>query len=251
MKVIRNEDKKSNKYIIRFKVEKGKQDKFTEDGSNVMIKRTTEDYNNLVVYMADGSKPRYKNMPERQVRLLELMEQQQVNNEKELPKLKARSLISKTLTILMLGGACLFATFGVLDNYEIMNFLTFKDNLLFASGFSIATIIDYVNVRRIEGKIVDIEKNNYLKKNINILNSADLEDENVLENIKSKDKVEISNIKSKKEEDNDNNYFDINSINNLSLNTLKKLKSNIERENYLGLNDKNNSRSRGKSYVKK
>ena len=24
-----------------------------------MIKRTTEDYNNLVVYMADGSKPRY------------------------------------------------------------------------------------------------------------------------------------------------------------------------------------------------
>ena len=80
MKVIRDEDKKSNKYIIKFDVEKGKQDKFTEDDSNVMIKRTIEDYNNLVVYMADGSKPRYANVEENKVKLLQLMTEQHLRN---------------------------------------------------------------------------------------------------------------------------------------------------------------------------
>ena len=60
MKVIRDEDRKSNKYIIKFDVEKGKQDKFIEDDSNVMIKRTIEDYNNFLSHQKNGVVRRYR-----------------------------------------------------------------------------------------------------------------------------------------------------------------------------------------------
>ena len=75
MKVIRKEDRKSSKYIIKFDVEKGTIQKNTRKNVSA-VEITTEDYDNLVVYMADGSKPRYANVEENKVRLLELRYQQ-------------------------------------------------------------------------------------------------------------------------------------------------------------------------------
>ena len=73
-----------------------------------------------------------------------------------------------------------------------------------------------------------------------------------------KDKTAIAKIKQEKDKENDNNYFDINSIGvgDLSLDALKRIKANIERENYLGLvrtdeETKGNTESKGKPYVKK
>ena len=62
MKVIREEDKNSNVYITKFTTERGKRSKSIDKG--MFLKKDTEDYNELVVYMADGSKPRYENVPE-------------------------------------------------------------------------------------------------------------------------------------------------------------------------------------------
>lgn len=87
MKVIRDEDKNSNKYIMRFEVEKGTREKSTRKNASA-IEITTEDYNNLVVYMADGSKPRYSNIEENKVRLLELRYQQFLKNKEKLKSLK-------------------------------------------------------------------------------------------------------------------------------------------------------------------
>ena len=50
------------------------------------VEITTEDYDNLVVYMADGSKPRYANVEENKVRLLELRYQQFKSNREYLTK---------------------------------------------------------------------------------------------------------------------------------------------------------------------
>ena len=79
MKVIRDEDKKSNKYIVRFEVEKGTIQKNTRKNASA-IEITTEDYNDLVVYMSDGSKPRYANVEENKVRLLGLRHHQFLKN---------------------------------------------------------------------------------------------------------------------------------------------------------------------------
>lgn len=68
--------------------------------------------------------------------------------------------------------------------------------------------------------------------------NADLDDPNILEQVKSKDKKEIAMIKNKKDSENEKPYFDNNSIDGLSLDALRKIKANIERENYLGLANK-------------
>ena len=81
MKVIRDEDKKSNKYIMRFEVEKGTREKNTRKNASA-IEITTEDYNNLVVYMADGSKPRYANIERNKIKVLKLMRDQHFRNKK-------------------------------------------------------------------------------------------------------------------------------------------------------------------------
>ncbi len=87
MKVIRDEDKNSNKYIMRFEVEKGTIQKNTRKNASA-VEIATEDYNNLVVYMADGSKPRYTNIEENKVKLLQLMRDQHLSNKKELDNLR-------------------------------------------------------------------------------------------------------------------------------------------------------------------
>ena len=51
MKVIRNEDKNSNKYIVRFEVEKGTIQKNTRKNASA-IEITTEDYNRLLAKLS-------------------------------------------------------------------------------------------------------------------------------------------------------------------------------------------------------
>lgn len=255
MKVIRDEDKKSNKYIIKFDVEKGKQDKFTEDDSNVMIKRTIEDYNDLVVYMSDGSKPRYANVEENKVKLLQLMTEQHLRNkmcEEELDDKYCKN-IAKSVAIFIGGLVAVGAMVNGVPNH-----------LLFANAIRIGfptiilaySAIKAISVKKIYNKIKEIKKNDYLLENEEVLNKADLENENILENIRDKDKAVIAEIKEEKDKENDKHYFDINSIYKLSLPALKEIKANIERENYLGLvrtdeEVKGNSESKGKPYVKK
>ena len=107
-------------------------------------------------------------------------------------------------------------------------------------------------------KIEDIKKGDFVIENEKVLNEADLENKNILENVKDKDKAVINKIKQEKGKENDKHYFDINSIgiDGLSLVALKKIKANIERENYLGLvrsddKVKGNTESKGTAYVKK
>ena len=107
-------------------------------------------------------------------------------------------------------------------------------------------------------KIEDIKKGDFVIENEKVLNEADLENKNILENVKDKDKAVINKIKQEKGKENDKHYFDINSIgiDGLSLDALKKIKANIERENYLGLvrsddKVKGNTESKGTAYVKK
>lgn len=255
MKVIRDEDKKSNKYIIKFDVEKGKQDKFTEDDSNVMIKRTIEDYNDLVVYMSDGSKPRYANVEENKVKLLQLMTEQHLRNkmcEEELDDKYCKN-IAKSVAIFIGGLVAVGAMVNGVPNH-----------LLFANAIRIGfptiilaySAIKAISVKKIYNKIKEIKKNDYLLENEEVLNKADLENENILENIRDKDKAVIAEIKEEKDKENDKHYFDINSIYKLSLPALKEIKANIERENYLGLvrtdeETKGNTESKGTAYVKK
>ena len=257
MKVIRDEDKKSNKYIIKFDVEKGKQDKFTEDDSNVMIKRTIEDYNNLVVYMADGSKPRYANVEENKIKVLKLMRDQHLRNkmcEEELDDKYCKN-IAKSVAF-FIGGLVAVAA--------MVNGVPNPNHLLFANAIRIGfpTIIfaysgiKAISVKKIYNKRKEIKKNDYLLENEEVLNQADLNNKNILENVKDKDRPAIAKIKQEKDKENDKHYFDINSIDKLSLATLKEIKANIERENYLGLvrtdeEVKGNSESKGKPYVKK
>ena len=257
MKVIRNEDKNSNKYIIKFDVEKGKRDRYIEDESSVMIKRTTEDYNNLVVYMADGSKPRYANVEENKVKLLQLMTEQHLRNkmcEEELDDKYCKN-IAKSVTIVIGGLVAVGAMVNGVPN---------PNHLLFANAIRIGfptIILVYGGIKgiiakKIYNKIKEIKKNDYLLENEEVLNEADLENKNILENVKDKDKAVIAEIKEEKDKENDKHYFDINSIYKLSLPALKEIKANIERENYLGLvrtdeEVKGNSESKGKPYVKK
>ena len=248
MKVIRNEDKNSNKYIMRFEVEKGTIQKNTrKNASAVEIK--TEDYNNLVVYMADGSKPRYTNIEENKVRLLELRHQQFLKNKEKLKSLKD----CKTIFNVVSGGIA-----GIIVGVTAM--ATSSITILLQCS-SIAFVLTYTSAlvvinKVINSKINDINKYALFFENEDIFKDVDLDDSNILERVKSKDKAVIDKIKQEKDNDNDKQYFDNNSIDGLSFYALRKIKANIERENYLGLvrtdeETKGNIESKGKSYVKK
>ena len=247
MKVIRNEDKNSNKYIVRFEVEKGTIQKNTrKNASAVEIK--TEDYNNLVVYMADGSKPRYTNIEENKVRLLELRYQQFLKNKEKLKSLKDY----KTIFNVVSGGIA-----GIIIGVTTLS--TSSITIILASSLitiSLAAASAIISNKSLNSKIDDINKYDLFFVNEDMFKNADLDDPNILEQVKSKDKKEIAMIKDKKDSENEKPYFDNNSIDGLSLDALRKIKDNIERENYLGLvmtdeGTKGNIESKGKSYVKK
>ena len=256
MKVIRDEDKKSNKYIVRFEVEKGTIQKNTRKNASA-IEITTEDYNDLVVYMADGSKPRYANIEKNKVRALELMSKQHLRNKECEEKLddKYCKNIAKSVA---------FFIGGLVAVGAMVNGVPNPNHLLFANAIRIGfptIILVYGGIKgiiakKIYNKIKEIKKNDYLLENEEVLNKADLENKNILENVKTKDKSVIAGIKQEKDKENDKHYFDINSIDGLSLDALRKIKANIERENYLGLvrsddKVKGNTESKGTAYVKK
>jgi len=246
MKVIRDEDKKSNKYITRFEVEKGTIQKNTRKNATA-VDITTEDYNNLVVYMADGSKPRYKNVPESKVRLLELRHQQFLNNKTKLKNLKNY----KTFFNVIVGGiAGIIVSVTAMATSSITTLLHCSA-ITFALAYASATVVNKI----INSKINDINKYALFFENEDIFKDVDLDNSNILERVKSKDKSVITKIKQEKDNDNDKQYFDNNSIDGLSLDALRKIKDNIERENYLALSttqEKNkDAESKGISYTKK
>lgn len=256
MKVIRDEDKKSNTYIKHFEVKKGTIQKNTRKNASA-VEITTEDYNDLVVYMADGSKPRYANVEENKVKLLQLMTEQHLRNkmcEEELDDKYCKN-IAKSV-VFFIGGLVAVAA--------MVNGVPNQDYLLFANALRISfptIILVYGGIKgiiakKIYNKIKEIKKNDYLLENEEVLSEADLENENILENVKDKDKAVIAEIKEEKDKDNDKHYFDINSIDKLSLDALKKIKANIEKDNYLGLvttqeEVKDTSETKGESLVKK
>lgn len=254
MKVIRKEDKKSSKYIIKFDVEKGTIQKNTRKNASA-VEITTEDYDNLVVYMADGSKPRYANVEENKVRLLELMKDQHSIN-KTYEKALSYKMRSNIVISAFLGVGCLILTFvmaSVVPSQDYLNFVNIL-RIVFPTTFLTGTVFYGVAAKHIYNKLKEIQKNDYLLENEEILNEADLENANIIENIKSKDKIEISRIKETKDKEDDKQYFDINSIDGLSLKTLKTLKENIEKENFLGLittqQKKENADARGNQFTK-
>lgn len=231
MKVIRDEDKKSNKYILKFEVEKGTREKSTRKNASA-VEITTEDYNDLVVYMADGSKPRCANIEENKVRLLQLMTKQHESNklcEEELDDKYCKNIVKSV--VCFLGGLIVVTV--------MVNGVPNPNHLLFANAIRISfptimlaySAIKAISAKKIYNKLKEIKKNDYLLENEDALNEVDLDNKNILENVKDKDIPVINKIKQEK----DKNYFDINSIDNLSLDALKRIKSNIERENYLGL----------------
>ena len=230
MKVIRDEDKKSNKYILKFEVEKGTREKSTRKNASA-VEITTENFNNLVVYMADGSKSRCANIEENKVRLLQLMTKQHESNKQREEELNDKYCknIAKSV-VCFIGGLIVVAMVNGLPN---------PNHLLLVNAIRISVptiILAYsaikgVNAKKIYNKLKEIKKNDYLLENKETLNEVDLDNKNILENIKDKDIPVLNKIKQEK----DKSYFDINSIDNLSLDALKRIKSNIERENYLGL----------------
>lgn len=207
--------------------------------------------------MADGSKPRYANIEENKVRLLQLMAIQHENNkrcEKELSS-KMSNDIAKVIDC----GICGLISVGIMA-VAVPN----QGYLLLINALRISfptIILAYggikgITAKKIYNKIKEIKKNDYLLENEEVLNGANLENINILENIKNKDKSEIDRIKERKDEENDKHYFDINSIDGLSLDALKKIKDNIERENYLGLvktaeEVKDATESKGNAFIKK
>ncbi len=253
MKVIRKEDKKSNIYIEHFEVEKGAIQKNTrKNASAVEIK--TEDYNDLVVYMADGSKPRYANVEENKIKVLKLMRDQHLRNKKLLKRLIVKEKIAMTVAIPLLITGFGSIPLSILND---MSLFSVSAVVTFSSFALLTPLIAYG--KSIAYKIEDIKKGDFVIENEKVLNEADLENKNILENIRDKDKAVIAKIKDAKDKENDKQYFDINSIGidgRLSLDALKRIKANIEREDYLGLvrtDEKvtGNAESKGKPYVKK
>lgn len=227
MKVIREEDKNSNVYITKFTTEWGKRSKSIDKG--MFLKKDTEDYNELVVYMADGSKPRYENVPEHKVRLLELRYQQFLKNKEKLNELKN----SKKIISIIWGSIA-----GIIIGVTTLS--TSSITIILASSLitiSLAAASAIISNKSLNSKIDDINKYDLFFVNEDMFKNADLDDPNILEQVKSKDKKEIAMIKDKKDSENEKPYFDNNSIDGLSL-ALRKIKANIERENYLGLANK-------------
>ena len=196
----------------------------------MFLKKDTEDYNELVVYMADGSKPRYENVPKHKVRLLELRYQQFLKNKEKLNELKK----SKKIISIIWGSIA-----GIIIGVTALS--TSSITIILASSLitiSLAAASAIISNKSLNSKIDDINKYDLFFVNEDMFKNADLDDPNILEQVKSKDKKEITMIKDKKDSENEKPYFDNNSINGLSLDALRKIKANIERENYLGLVNK-------------
>ena len=251
MKVIRDEDKKSNMYIIRFDVERGTRNKPYLEKELGGITVTTEEYSELVLHMADGSKPRYLNIPENKKKALELMSKQHLKNKECEEELSSKMSDNLTTTLVCgIAGLLLASAMSTVVPSQAHSLLA---NVL---GISIPTVvlayggIKGIIAKKIYNKLKEIKKNDYLLENEEVLNKADLENENILENIRDKDKAVIAKIKDAKDKENDKQYFDINSIDKLSLPALKEIKRNIKRENYLGLVS-TNEKAKEKTYVKK
>mgnify|MGYP001623894804 CR=1 FL=1 len=228
MKVIRKEDKNSNVYITKFTTESVKKPKYIDKG--ILIKRNVEDCSELVVYMADGSKPRYENVPEHKVRLLELRYQQFLKNKEKLKELKK---LKKIISIIWGSIAGIIIGITALSTSSI--------TIILASSLitiSLAAASAIISNKSINSKIDDINKYDLFFVNEDMFKNADLDNPNILEQVKSKDKKEIAMIKDKKDSENEKPYFDNNSIDGLSLDALKRIKANIVRENYLGLVNK-------------
>ena len=228
MKVIRKEDKNSNVYITKFTTESVKKPKYIDKG--ILIKRNVEDCSELVVYMADGSKPRYENVPEHKVRLLELRYQQFLKNKEKLNELKN----SKKIISIIWGSIA-----GIIIGITALS--TSSITIILASSLitiSLAAASAIISNKSINSKIDDINKYDLFFVNEDMFKNADLDNPNILEQVKSKDKKEIAMIKDKKDSENEKPYFDNNSIDGLSLDALKRIKANIVRENYLGLVNK-------------
>ena len=235
MKVIRKEDKNSDIYILKFKVQG----------------------NNILVHKANGSIDRKINTKKEKIELLRKMSiQQKINTAHErLLKRKYNDEHTKTSKGVILSViSLLFGAFILTNpNYTSINIVGFIS--LMSIPF-IVTVGHAIITKKTLSKLEEIEKNNYLLENEEVLNEADLENENILENVKDKDKAVIAEIKEEKDKDKDKHYFDINSIDKLSLDALKKIKANIEKDNYLGLvttqeEVKDTSETKGEPLVKK
>lgn len=242
MKVIRDEDKKSNKYIIRFEVEKCTRNKpyFEKNLGGITI--TTEEYSELVLHMADGSKPRYDNLEENKVRLLKLRYKQFLNNKTKLKELKVYKTLFNAIFSGFAGVVIAVSTLSPSSPAIILQWSLISIPLAATAAF--------ISNKIINNKINDIKKYALFFENEDIFKDVDLDDSNILERVKSKDKNVITKIKQEKDSENEKTYFDNNSIDGLSLDALKRIKENIERENYLSL-VRTDEETKGKSYVKK
>ena len=249
MKVIRDEDKKSNTYIKKVKIKKRKKTKHNSKSLND-VNVTTKNYNDLVVYMADGSKPRYANIPEYKKKLLEIRRQQYIKNKDELVDLKNNLKLYTTLLIVCIGITAVSIPIASIVN-GLSAILYSISCVSTASG-----IISAVLASKYYSKINDVKKYEFFDDNISTLNSVDLDNPNILERVKNKDKRKIYRIKKEKDFENEKPYFENISIDGLSLDALKRIKDNILRENYFALStskkeNNDTAESKGKPLVKK
>ena len=212
MKVIRKQDKDSNLYIKSYKT--------------VGL--------DLVLNMADGSHPRFINMPQNEKNIMEIMWHQYELNKREYKDIakKMSSNIKKTLaaTGMAIGSLTLFFIPG-------LNFiLPIKAALLTIGVTSIGfSALKIPKIIKANSKLNDINKYTLLKKDSQLLNNTfDHTNSNHLEGVSKAVAHKLTpTIKGEFKEDTP--YFDINTIDKISLKDLQKIKKNIERDFYLGL----------------
>lgn len=200
--------------------------------------------------MADGSKPRYANIPEYKKKLLEIRRQQYIKNIDELVNLKNKLKLYTTLLIVCIGITAVSMPLAAIVN-GLSAILYSISCVSTASG-----IISAVLASKYYSKINDVKKYEFFDDNISTLNSVDLDNPNILERVKNKDKRKIYRIKKEKDSENEKPYFENISIDGLSLDALKRIKDNILRENYFALStskkeNNDTAESKGKPLVKK
>ena len=211
MKVIRKQDEKSNLYIISYET-KGP---------------------DLVVKTADGSQPRFIDMPENEKDIMEIMWYQYGLNKREYKDIakKMASNIKKSLaaTGIAIGSLTLFFIPG-------LNFILPIETALLtvgvaSLGFSMVKISKIVKAK---GKLDDINKCTLLKKDGELLNKIfDPTNSNHLEGVSKATAHKLTST-IKGEVKDDTTYFNINTIGKMSLKDLLKIKANIIRDFYFG-----------------
>ncbi len=114
-------------------------------------------------------------------------------------------LVSKMSNNIAMAGGC--GITGLIFAGVMATGVPNQDYLLFANAIRIGfptIILVYGGIKgiiakKIFNKIKEIKKNDYLLKNEEVLSEADLENENILENVKDKDKAVIAEIKEEKD----------------------------------------------------